>query len=83
MFRMSVKKDVFVAKCMQGTDLRKVVDAAKEVIVDGLRDCTKTGMSLQSMDVFHVCLVHVWLESAGFEVYDCEEDVSVGICLKR
>ena len=80
---MSGNRVMLVAKWMQGCRLMKVVDAVKELSVEGSWDCSTMGMSLQCMEISRVALVHVMLLSEGFEIYDCEGDVNVGVCLKR
>jgi len=67
------------ARLVSGNLFKKVVEAMKDLIRQGTWECTDSGISLQSMDSAHVCLVAVTLDEDGFDVYKCDRPVSLGV----
>jgi len=67
------------ARLVNGHLLKKVVEAMKDLIRQGTWDCDASGLRLQSMDSAHVCLVSVSLEAEGFDKFNCERAVSLGV----
>lgn len=66
---------------MQGSLLKKVLEAIKDLVTDANFDCSSTGFSLQAMDSSHVALVALLLRSEGFEHYRCDRNISMGMNL--
>jgi proliferating cell nuclear antigen len=67
--------------CIQGSLLKKVLEAIKDLVNDANFDCSATGFSLQEMDSSHVALVALLLRSEGFEHYRCNRNLSMGMNL--
>ncbi|KDP46565.1 hypothetical protein JCGZ_08537 [Jatropha curcas] len=68
-------------RLVQGSLLKKVLDAIKELVKDANFDCSTTGFSLQAMDSSHVALVSLLLRAEGFEHYRCDRNLSMGMNL--
>ncbi|KAG6500923.1 hypothetical protein ZIOFF_040785 [Zingiber officinale] len=68
-------------RLVQGSLLKKVLEAIKELVTDANFDCSATGFSLQAMDSSHVALVALLLRSEGFEHYRCDRNLSMGMNL--
>lgn len=68
----STETNMFEARLIQGSVLKKVVDAIKDLVNDANFDCDPTAFSLQAMDSSHVALVAVRLNADGFEHYRCD-----------
>ncbi|XP_076360654.1 proliferating cell nuclear antigen [Tachypleus tridentatus] len=72
---------MFEARLVQGSLLKKVLEAIKDLINEATWDCSATGVSLQAMDNSHVSLVSVNLRSDGFDKYRCDRNISMGMNL--
>ena len=48
---------MFEARLLQGSLLKKVMDALKDLLNEAAWDCTDAGIQLQAMDNSHVSLV--------------------------
>jgi len=72
---------MFEARLTQGSLLKKVLEAIKDLLTEATWDCSSTGMSLQAMDSSHVSLVSLLLRSDGFDTYRCDRNLSMGIKL--
>ena len=68
-------------RLVQGSLLKKVLEAIKDLVTDANFDCSSTGFSLQAMDSSHVALVALLLRSEGFEHYRCDRNISMGMNL--
>ncbi|MFQ6626759.1 hypothetical protein Gotur_005645 [Gossypium turneri] len=68
-------------RLVQGSLLKKVLEAIKDLVNDANFDCSATGFSLQAMDSSHVALVALLLRSEGFEHYRCDRNISMGMNL--
>jgi len=68
---------MFEAKLTQGSTLKKMLDAIKDLVNEASWDCSQEGMSLQAMDTSHVSLVAVLLKAQGFEKYRCDRSVTL------
>merc|ERR1719272_2047597 len=73
---------MFEARLIQGSILKKLVDAMKDLVTDANLDCSASGISLQAMDSSHVSLCAVMLRASGFDHYRCDRNVSLGKILK-
>ncbi|KAJ1657727.1 hypothetical protein IWQ61_002915 [Dispira simplex] len=69
------------ARLSQGSLLKKIVEAIKDLVQDANFDCNDNGISLQAMDSAHVALCSLLLRSDGFEPYRCDRNLSLGINL--
>jgi proliferating cell nuclear antigen len=72
---------MFEARLTQGSLLKKVLDAIKDLVTDANFDCSSTGFALQAMDSSHVSLVALNLRSDGFEHFRCDRNISMGMNL--
>lgn len=70
---------MFEAKLSSSLVLKRVVDAIKDMINDGIIYCTSAGIEMHTMDTAHVSLIFLQLERDGFESYRCDRDVTMGI----
>ncbi|KAL2239513.1 UNVERIFIED_CONTAM: Proliferating cell nuclear antigen [Sesamum indicum] len=70
-------------RLVQGSLLKKVLEAVKDLVNDANFDCSATGFSLQAMDSSHVALVALLLRSEGFEHYRCDRNISMGMNLNN
>ncbi|ORY01952.1 proliferating cell nuclear antigen [Basidiobolus meristosporus CBS 931.73] len=69
------------ARLTQGSLLKKILEAIKELVTDANFDCNDTGIALQAMDSSHVALVAMLLRSDGFDPYRCDRNLPLGINL--
>ncbi|XP_072051350.1 LOW QUALITY PROTEIN: proliferating cell nuclear antigen-like [Amphiura filiformis] len=72
---------MFEARLVQGSILKKVLDALKELITDARWECTSTGMTLQAMDSSHASLCGLLLREDAFEKYRCDRQITLGMNL--
>jgi len=70
---------MFEARLVQGSLLKKVLDAVKDLVSDANWDCSAGGVSLQAMDSSHVSLVSLLIRSDGFDEYRCDRNLNLGI----
>ena len=63
---------MFEARLVQGSLLKKVLEAIKDLVTDANFDCSSSGFSLQAMDSSHVALVALMMKAEGFEHYRCD-----------
>lgn len=68
-------------RLVQGSLLKKVMEALKDLVTDANFDCSASGFSLQAMDSSHVALVALLLRAEGFEHYRCDRNISMGMNL--
>jgi proliferating cell nuclear antigen len=66
------------ARLVQGSMLRKVVDAVKDLVTEANIDVSSTGFQLQAMDTSHVSLIAMLLRSDAFEHFRCDRPMSMG-----
>jgi len=72
---------MFEARLVQGSILKKIIEALKDLVGDANFDCSSTGIALQAMDSSHVALVSLHLNCEGFEHFRCDRRLSLGINL--
>ncbi|CAC5378999.1 proliferating cell nuclear antigen-like [Mytilus californianus] len=72
---------MFEARLVQGSLLKKVLEAVKDLLSEAIFDCSSTGIALQAMDSSHVSLVSLNIRSDGFETYRCDRNLSMGMNL--
>ncbi|KAK2983254.1 hypothetical protein RJ640_023374, partial [Escallonia rubra] len=75
------KTKMLELRLVQGSLIKKVMEAVKDLVNDANFDCSATGFSLQAMDSSHVALVALLLRSEGFEHYRCDRNLSMGMNL--
>jgi proliferating cell nuclear antigen len=69
---------MFESRLTQGSLMKKVVDAVKDLVTDANFDCSSAGFQLQAMDNSHVSLVSMQLRADGFDHYRCDRNMSMG-----
>eukprot|EP00887_Chlorella_sp_A99_P007377 scaffold2.g7377.t1 len=74
---------MFEARLVQGSLLKKVLEATKELIQEANFEVSSTGITLQAMDSSHVSLVALNLRSDGFEHFRCDRSFSMGLNLNN
>lgn len=67
------------ARLLQGSLLKKAIDAIKDLVTEANFECSSTGITLQAMDTSHVALITMMLRSDGFEHYRCDTSRTLGI----
>lgn len=72
---------MFEARLVQGSLLKKVLEAIKDLLNEAIFECSSTGIALQAMDSSHVSLVSFNIRSDGFETYRCDRNLSMGMNL--
>jgi len=70
---------MFEAKLSEGTHLKKLIEAMKDVFSDVNFDCAASGISCQAMDTSHVCLCAVVLRADSFNPYRCDRNITLGM----
>lgn len=75
--------NMFEARLLQGSLLKKVMEALKELLNEAAWDCSDAGIQLQAMDNSHVSLVSLNLRAEGFDKYRCDRNLSMGMNLGR
>jgi proliferating cell nuclear antigen len=58
---------MFEGRLLQGSLLKKILEAVKDLVSDANFNCNESGIGLQAMDGSHVALISMQLESAGFD----------------
>lgn len=74
---------MFECKLEKAGLLKNIVDSVKDLIAEAEFDCTKQGITMQSMDSSHVSLVSLLLRGESFESYRCDRIVNLGISMKN
>jgi len=72
---------MFEARLVEGSILKRVLEALKDLITEACWDISSSSISLQSMDSSHVSLVQLTLRSDGFDTYRCDRNLAMGINL--
>ncbi|EGC36194.1 proliferating cell nuclear antigen [Dictyostelium purpureum] len=72
---------MFEARLLQANLLKKILEAIKDLVESANFDCSPEGISLQAMDTTHVTLINLVLRSDGFESYNCDRSLSLGLSL--
>ena len=74
---------MFEAKINDGTILKRIVDAIKDLVQDVNLDISTSGISLQAMDSSHVALVQMHLDRAGFSTYNIDKNLTIGLSIQN
>src|SRR5690349_20523059 len=67
------------AKINQGTTLKKILEAVKELVQDTNFECSSDGIQLQAMDSAHVSLIHLSIKNSSFDEFKCKKSQTLGI----
>merc|ERR1711907_918472 len=76
---MGNNNNMLEARIAQGSLLKKLVEAMKDLVTEANFDCSASGIALQAMDSSHVSLVAMQLKAEGFDHYRCDRDMSIGM----
>lgn len=74
---------MFEARLQEGTILKKIVEAVKDLVKSVNFDASSTGLSMQAMDSSHVALVSFHLDESGFASYRCDRQVTLGLSIEN
>jgi proliferating cell nuclear antigen len=72
---------MFELRLNQSGQLKKIIEAIKDIVCDVNFDCNSQGLSLQAMDQAHVSLVTLILRPEAFEFFRCDKSITLGINL--
>ena len=72
---------MFTATLENGSVLKKIVEAIKDIVNNVNLEATPKGISMQAMDPTHVALVGLILNEEGFKEYRADKNFSLGIKL--
>ncbi|CAG0917833.1 unnamed protein product [Notodromas monacha] len=72
---------MFEARLTQGSLLKKVMEAIRELLNEASFDCSENGIQLQAMDNSHVSLVSLNMGSEGFDKFRCDRNLTMGMNL--
>ena len=72
---------MFFAKLEESGNLKKIVEAVKDIVNDANIDINSEGMSLQAMDSSRVSLVWLMMKADGFSQFQIKKSFTFGINL--
>ncbi|XP_045140229.1 proliferating cell nuclear antigen-like [Echinops telfairi] len=72
---------MFEAHLGQGSILKEVLEALKDLINEACWNISSSGVNLQSMNSSHVSLVQLTLHSKSFDMYCCHCNLAMGVNL--
>ena len=72
---------MFEAQLSHAGQLKKIIDAVKELIQEANFDCGEDAISLQAMDSSHVAIVSLKLNSDMFQRYRADQTAAIGLNL--
>lgn len=70
---------MFYAKLNESILFKKLIESIKDIVSEINLEVTPTGINLQAMDSSHVALVSVALSSDGFQEFECNKVLNLGI----
>eukprot|EP00118_Oscarella_pearsei_P025310 m.307966 g.307966 ORF g.307966 m.307966 type:complete len:276 (+) comp43140_c0_seq1:93-920(+) len=70
---------MFEARLVQGSLLKKILETIGNISTEANFDCSSAGISLQTMDSSHVCLVSLLLRSESFDPFRCDRNLTLGM----
>lgn len=70
------------ARLLQAGLLKRLIINFSSLLTDIQLDCTDTGITMESLDSSHVCLVACFLNADKFHHYRCERPIPLGINVK-
>lgn len=74
---------MYEARLIQGSLLKKIIEAVRELVTDANLDCSESGISMQAMDSSHVSLCALMIRSDGFDHYRCDRSLSLGLSMSN
>merc|ERR1712048_1019296 len=77
------KIKMFDCKLHEGANLKKCINALKELIDQAAWDITEEGIQLQSMDSSHVALVQMNIHQDSFEHFRCDGTMQMGLNMQN
>ena len=72
---------MFEARLTDGSILKDIVHATKDLVNHVNLDVSSTGLSMQAMDMSYVSVCTMLLKSERFEYYRCDRPMSLGVSL--
>lgn len=72
---------MYEAQLIQGSLLKKIVEAVRELVSNANLDCSPSGISMQAMDSSHVSLCALKIRDDGFDHYRCDRSLSLGLSM--
>ncbi|KYQ91070.1 proliferating cell nuclear antigen [Tieghemostelium lacteum] len=72
---------MFEARLLKANLLKKILESISTLVETANFDCSPSGISLQAMDASHVTLINLILRNDGFESYNCDRSLSLGLSL--
>lgn len=73
---------MFEARLNSALVLKRIVEAVKDMLKEGVLNCSNTGIKMRAMDNCHVSLLYLDLDADGFDHYRCDRDFVMGINFK-
>lgn len=70
---------MFEAKLRDGIVWKRLIEAIKEILKEGVFECKSDGMHLQTMDPNKMTLVSVFLEANSFDDFKCRSNIDLGL----
>ncbi|CAG9311287.1 unnamed protein product [Blepharisma stoltei] len=74
---------MFEALISKAADLKRIIEALKEMINEGNVKIDSEGISLQAMDASHVALIVLNMEATNFEEFRCDHRKTLGIPIQN
>ncbi|CAM9168560.1 unnamed protein product [Chrysoparadoxa australica] len=72
---------MFEGRITEGSLLKKIVEAIRELVDNANLDVTENGISMQAMDSSHVALCSLQLRNDGFDHFRCDRQLSMGLSM--
>jgi len=72
---------IFELKTVQSSAFRILIEALKEILTDANVEIDSGGLKIMTMDPSHTVLVHLKLDSSKFEIYNCENKLTIGVSM--
>lgn len=63
----------------QASQLKKIIEAIRDMLGECNFDCSESGIALQSLDKSHIVLVSMLLGSDGFSEFRCDRAITLGL----
>jgi len=74
---------MFEARLAKAVTLKRILDAIKDLCKEVNFSIDETGISMQSMDMSHVCLIAFELIASGFDSFSCDAPLTLGIAVEN
>jgi proliferating cell nuclear antigen len=68
-------------KTVQSNAFKILVEALKEILTDTNLEIDQTGLKIVTMDPSQTVLVHLKLDAANFEIFECNEKMILGVSM--